>query len=72
MNDDGYSEAYLGHTHGNGEATAFDSAALQNTFILPGGATPVDVGLYTGIEHENDRSQGYRLSVGRCSKPVSA
>src|ERR1700740_3239734 len=64
MTDDWYSEAYLAYTHDNGDATVFDSAALQNTFTLTGGASPIDVGLYTEIEYENDRSQGYQVSVG--------
>jgi hypothetical protein len=64
MNDDWYSEFYLGYTHEDGEATVFDSAALQNIFALTGGGSPLDVGLYTEIEYENDRSQGYQATIG--------
>lgn len=64
MNDDWYSEFYLGYTHENGEATAFDSAALQNIFTLTNGSSPLEVGLYTEIEYENDRSQGYQAKIG--------
>src|SRR6185437_11983235 len=41
-----------------------DSAALQNIFVLTNGNSPIDVGLYTEIEYENDRSQGYQVAIG--------
>ncbi len=59
-----YSELYLGYTRDGGGATTFDSAALQNVFVLSNGSYPVDVGLYTEIEYENDRSQGYKAVIG--------
>ena len=59
-----YSELYLGYTHDSGSATTFDSAALQNVFVLSNGSYPVDIGLYTEIEVEHDRSQGYEATIG--------
>ncbi len=59
-----YSEFYLSYTHDSGGATTFDSAALQNIFDLTRGALPVDIGLYTEIEYERDRTQGYQASFG--------
>ncbi|MBV8635879.1 MAG: hypothetical protein JO002_15390 [Burkholderiaceae bacterium] len=64
MNDDWYSEFYLAYAHDGGNATVFDSAALENIFTLTGGTSPIDVGLFTEIEYQNDRSQGYKLAAG--------
>lgn len=59
-----FSELYLGYDRTSGNSTAFDSAALENFFRLTDGQWPVDIGLYTEIEYENDRSAGYKLTVG--------
>jgi hypothetical protein len=64
VTEDWFSELYLGYDHTAGESTTFDSAALQNIFRLSDGQGPVDIGLYTEIEYENDRSAGYQLTVG--------
>lgn len=64
MNDNWYTELYLAYAHDGGSATVFDSAALQNIFVLTSGDSPVDLGLYTEIEYENDRTEGYKATIG--------
>ena len=64
IEDNWYSELYLGYAREGGSATTFDSAALQNVFALTGGRSSVDVGLYTEIEYEHDRALGYQATVG--------
>lgn len=56
-----FSELYLGYARSGSDGTAFDSAALQNTFRLTDGQYPVDIGLYTEVEYEADRSAGYKI-----------
>jgi hypothetical protein len=64
VTDHWFSELYLGYDHTAGDSTVFDSFALQNIFRLTDGQWPVDIGLYTEIEYESDRSAGYQLTVG--------
>lgn len=59
-----FSELYLSYVKSGSEAIGFDSGALQNTFVLSSGQYPVDVGLYTEIEYEQDRSTGYKFTFG--------
>jgi hypothetical protein len=59
-----FSELYLSYDHTAGESTNFDSAALQNIFVLVNGQGPVDLGLYTELEYQNDRSAGDKLTFG--------
>ena len=64
MDEYWYGELYLAYANDGGQSTTFDSAALQSIFDLTHGAWPVDVGLYTEVEYESDRSQGYQATVG--------
>lgn len=64
INDDWFSELYVGWTRSGSDNTDFDSAALQNTFRLTNGQYPVDIGLYTEVEYEADRTAGYQLTFG--------
>jgi hypothetical protein len=64
ITDDWFSELYVGWTRSGSDNTDFDSAALQNTFRLTSGQYPIDIGLYTEIEYEADRTQGYQVTFG--------
>jgi len=64
LTDYWFSEFYVGWARSGSDNTEFDSAALQNTFRLTNGQYPIDVGLYTEIEYEADRTQGYQVTVG--------
>lgn len=64
LTDRWFSEIYVSYVRSGSEAIGFDSAALQNTFVLSEGQYPVDIGLYTEVEYEQDRSAGYRLTFG--------
>ncbi|PRC95241.1 hypothetical protein [Solimicrobium silvestre] len=59
-----FSEIYVGYVKIGSGATEFDSAAWQNTFLLTNSQSPVDVGLYTEIEYEHDRTAGEQLTFG--------
>jgi hypothetical protein len=64
LTDRWFSELYLGYVRAGSDPIAFDSAALQNTFVLTDGTTPLDIGLFTEVEYEQDRSAGYQLMFG--------
>jgi len=64
LTDYWFSELYVGYVKTGSESIEFDSAALQNTFTLTGSDAPVDLGLYTEIEYEHDRSTGEQLMFG--------
>lgn len=64
ITDNWFSEFYVGWTRSGSDNTDFDSAALQNTFRLTSGEFPIDIGLYTEIEYEADRTQGYQVTFG--------
>jgi len=59
-----FTELYGSYAHAAGEATQFDSAAWINTLVLTGGQSPVDVGIYSEIEYEQDRAAGYKIQIG--------
>ncbi|HSY26131.1 MAG TPA: hypothetical protein VK832_01390 [Burkholderiaceae bacterium] len=59
-----FSELYIGYVRSGSGGTDFDSAALQNTFRLTDEQSPVEIGLYTEIEYEADRTAGYQLTFG--------
>ncbi len=59
-----FTELYGSYTHNTGEATQFDSAAWVNTLVLTGEQSPLDVGLFSEIEYEQDRSAGYQVKIG--------
>ena len=64
LTDYWFSEIYVSYTKSGSESIDFDSAALQNTFLLTGQESPIDIGLYTEIEYEHDRTAGEQLSFG--------
>jgi hypothetical protein len=64
LTDYWFSELYVGWARSGSDNTEFDSAALQNTFRLTSGQYPVDIGLYTEVEYEADRTQGYQVIFG--------
>jgi hypothetical protein len=64
LTDFWFSELYVGYAKTGSESVTFDSAALQNTFLLTGAASPVDLGLFTEIEYEHDRTAGEKFSFG--------
>lgn len=64
ITDSWFSELYLGYVKSGSDSISFDSAALQNTFVLTGEEAPVEVGLYTEIEYEQDRTAGETFSFG--------
>ncbi|MBV8665242.1 MAG: hypothetical protein JO269_02050 [Burkholderiaceae bacterium] len=59
-----FSELYVSYDHTEGSPTTFDSAAWQNIFRLTEGQWPLDIGLYTEAEYENDRTTGDKLTFG--------
>jgi hypothetical protein len=59
-----FSELYIGFVRSGSDNTDFDSAAWQNTFRLTNGQYPIEVGLYTEVEYEADRSTGYKFGFG--------
>jgi hypothetical protein len=59
-----FSELYISYVRSGGANTDFDGAAWQNTFRLTNGQYPVEVGLYTEVEYQADRSAGYQIAFG--------
>ncbi len=59
-----FSELYVAYAKAGSDVTHLDSVSWQNTFLLIGSDTPVDVGLYTEVEYENDRSAGEKIALG--------
>ncbi|MBV8468814.1 MAG: hypothetical protein JO224_07820 [Pelomonas sp.] len=64
ISDSWFSEFYLGYSKSGGDAVNFDSAAIANTFLITGENSPLELGLYTEVEYERDRSQGDLLMFG--------
>jgi hypothetical protein len=64
LTDYWFSEIYVSYVKSGGESIEFDSAALQNTFLLTGQQSPFDLGLYTEIEYEHDRTAGEQFTFG--------
>ncbi len=64
LTDYWFSELYVSYAKTGSASIEFDSAALQNTFNLTGSDMPFDLGLYTEIEYEHDRSAGEQLAFG--------
>ena len=64
INERWFSEIYLSAARSQGESSKFDSAALVNTIALTDQQSPFDLGLYTEIEYEQDRSAGYKATFG--------
>ncbi|MET3107419.1 hypothetical protein AAKU67_001513 [Oxalobacteraceae bacterium GrIS 2.11] len=64
LTDYWFSELYLGYAKSGGESIKYDASSLQNTFLLSGSDSLVDLGLYTEIEFQHDRSAGDKFSFG--------
>jgi hypothetical protein len=59
-----FSEIYVSYERTGSDGTHVDAYSWQNSFLLTNGQYPMDVGLYTEIEHPQDRSEGYEITFG--------